>query len=336
MTDDLFGKTDAVAGALFRPPGRRKFVDLFCGIGGFHLAAANLGMECVFASDLDDDARDVYADNFHLRPAGDITEIAERDIPNHDFLFAGFPCQPFSIIGDRKGFNDERNGRLFFEILRIADHHRPPALILENVKQLATANKGGTIALIQEQLKILEYKVDWRILNALDFGLPQKRERVLIIATQKDLGDIEWPTGGLPMRPLSDILEPNPPQECYASERIRKARQAAHQTTTKPAIWFENKSGNISSHPYSCALRAGASYNYLLVDGKRRLTTREQARLQGYPDSFRLHAADARARTQMGNSVPVPMVQEVIAALLKAYDRAGMASRSKTTDSNVA
>lgn len=295
-----------------------RFADLFCGVGGFHLAAAGLGLECVFASDIDADARAVYGANFGMTPAGDITRIDAADIPAHDLLCAGFPCQPFSIIGRRRGFDDER-GQMFFEILRVLEHRRPRAVLLENVKQLATAGGGAVINAIAARLEDLGYAARWRTLDARDYGLPQKRERVIIVAALGGLDGFEWPAP-IPMRSLESVLEDEPAARHFASERIRAARRAAHTAKSSPAIWHENKGGNVSSHQWSCALRAGASYNYLLVDGERRLTPRELFRLQGFPDGFRLSASDAQARKQAGNAVPIPMVAAALKALIAAVD----------------
>ena len=317
----MFNEFDNITNSMLRLPSCRTYIDLFCGIGGFHIAANNLGLECVFASDIDDEARNVYENNFGIRPAGDITTIATDQIPPHDILFGGFPCQPFSIIGNRQGFEDQRNGGLFFEIARIAQHHQPSIIVLENVKRLATAQKGQTMAKIIKTLEELGYSVDSKVLNALNFGLPQKRERVLIVASKRPLKNFEWPDNIISMKPLAKILEKNPDKRHFVSARIKEARLALHSTKTKPAIWHENKAGNISSHPYSCALRAGASHNYLLVNGERRLTPRELARLQGFPDSFEIHNTDIQARKQAGNAVPVPMVQAVIKSMLEAYER---------------
>ncbi|MBC6428574.1 MAG: DNA (cytosine-5-)-methyltransferase [Cellvibrionales bacterium] len=292
------------------------FIDLFAGIGGFHLAAQANGMECVFASEIDAPARAVYASNFGTAPHGDITQIPTAAIPDHDLLCAGFPCQPFSIIGKRGGFADTR-GTLFFEIARILEAKRPTAFVLENVKQLVTADRGRVLARILETLEELGYQVDHRVLNALDFGLPQKRERVLIVGRLDTLAGFRWPQRQADGQTLADILEPTPDPRHFASPHIRQARQTAHRAAVQPAIWHENKGGNISSHPFSCALRAGASYNYLLVDGIRRLTPREMFRLQGFPDSFRLPAKDSQARKQAGNAVPVPMVTAVIRELAR-------------------
>lgn len=300
----------------------KTFIDLFSGIGGFHLAGKNLGLECVFASEIDEQARQAYAHNYGLYPEGDIHKIVASSVPDHDLLCAGFPCQPFSIIGSRKGFNDPR-GTLFFEIIRIAREKQPKALMLENVRQLASINKGETLRSIELALEELGYQVEYRILNALNFGVPQKRERIIIIASRVGFDAFPWPDSDIPMRPLSDILEKSPDPKHFVSGRIKRSRHEAHQSKHKPAIWHENKSGNISSYPYSCALRAGASYNYLLVDGERRLTPREMLRLQGFPDSFEIICSDAQTRKQAGNAVPVPMVQAVMERLMESRQYGG-------------
>jgi DNA (cytosine-5)-methyltransferase 1 len=293
-----------------------RFIDLFCGIGGFRYAieggAHKIGVEaeCVLSSDIDPDCQKAYEANFGERPAGDIRKIAADSIPDHDILLAGFPCQPFSIIGHRKGFEDTR-GTLFFEIARILEAKKPQALVLENVKLLAGHNGGKTLSRIMEALRDLGYSADRRVLNALDFGLPQKRERIFIVGF-KSPRDFEWPKGGIPMTPLRDILERRVPAKFYASDYIRKRRLALHPPTKEPTIWHENKAGHISAYPYSCALRAGASYNYLLVNGERRLTPLEMLRLQGFPDSFKIVRNDGQTRRQAGNSLPVPVAESVL------------------------
>ncbi len=296
---------------------RKTFVDLFCGIGGFHQAASALGLQCVFACDIDAAARHAYEHNYGMSPCGDLSALSASVVPAHHFLFAGFPCQPFSIIGSRRGADDPRGG-LYREILRVATAHRPPVMVLENVRQLATMHNGEVLADIQRGIQNLGYRVQWKILNAMHFGLPQKRERIIIIATLRDIGAFDWPASPVPMRPLSGLLERRPDPRHFASARIRRKRRAAHQASAKPAIWHENKGGNVSSHPFSCALRAGASYNYLLVDGERRLSPREMLRLQGFPDSFDIVCSDTQTRKQSGNAVPVPMVQAVVDRLLAA------------------
>ncbi len=298
-----------------------KFIDLFCGIGGFRTAMDqacienNLIPDCVFSSDIDTYCQDSYEANFGHRPLGDITLINEKDIPDHDILFAGFPCQPFSIIGQMQGFNDIR-GTLFFDIARIIRYKRPKAFILENVKQLVGHNGGKTLKTIIFTLeKELGYYVQFAVLNALDYGLPQKRERVIIVGHREPVF-FSYPSPNRPFKPLSEILEKNVDKKHFASEYIVKKRKESHQPAFYPSIWHENKAGNVCSYPYSCALRAGASYNYLLVDGERRLTPREMLRLQGFPESFKIVVTDGQARKQAGNAVPVNIVKAVILKLL--------------------
>ena len=285
--------------------------DFFSGIGGFHEAARNLSLEVVFACDIDEQVRRAYSANYGLEPSGDITLITPGDVPDHELLFAGFPCQPFSIIGQRRGFSDPR-GVLFFELLRFIKSKQPQGIVLENVKQLSTFDKGNVLQSIEEELKGLGYTVESRVLNALDFGLPQKRERTIIVGTRRPFLRFPWPTETVEMTPLANILESDPDPKHYVSNQIRQKRMAPHTAEATPAIWHENKGGNVSSHEWSCALRAGASYNYLLVDGKRRLTPREQLRLQGFPDSWEIVCSDSETRKQTGNAVPVPLVQSVI------------------------
>lgn len=297
-----------------------KFIDLFCGIGGFRVAMDeacnenNLKPNCVLSSDIDSFCQDSYEANFGHRPVGDITKVDEKDVPDHDILFAGFPCQPFSIIGQMQGFNDIR-GTLFFDIARIIKYKRPKAFVLENVKQLVGHNEGKTLKTIMKTLQDLGYHVQYAVLNALDFGLPQKRERVIIVGHQEPIL-FSYPSPVKPFKPLSEILEKRVDKKHYASDYILEKRKQKHKSAYKLSIWHENKAGNICSYPYSCALRAGASYNYLLVNGERRLTPREMFRLQGFPDTYNIIANDSQARRQAGNAVPVNIVKAVVLKLL--------------------
>lgn len=299
-------------------PSNIKFIDLFCGIGGFRYAAGQaferLGIQgqCLFSSDIDRFAAKSYEANFGERPVGDITKVDEKDIPDFDLLFAGFPCQAFSICGLQKGFADTTKGTLFFDIARIIKAKQPNAFVLENVKNLVSHDGGKTFQTIIHVLREeLGYHVDHKILNALDFGLPQKRERIIIVGAKKPF-EMDWKFDIENGKTLKDILEDKVDRKHYASEEIIKKRKEMHTAETAPAIWHENKSGNISSYPYSCALRAGASYNYLLVDGERRLTPREMLRLQGFPDEFQIVVSDSQTRKQAGNAIPVSMVAKVI------------------------
>ena len=280
-----------------------------------------MGGICVFASEVDAEASRAYYANYGIMPHGDITSVQTDDIPDHDVLFAGFPCQPFSIIGNRKGFDDIR-GTLFFEIARILEAKKPSMFVLENVKQLSRHDNGKTLQIILDTLRDLGYTVYCDVLNAMDFGLPQKRERTIIVGFH-DMVKFSFPaekTGW----DLSELLEPDKDvdKKYFASERIIRKRKEKHTSTHNPAIWHENKSGNICSYPYSCALRAGASYNYLLVNGIRRLTPREMLRLQGFPDTFKIVCNDSQTRKQAGNAVPINMISSVLKEALLAKSKA--------------
>lgn len=299
-----------------------RFIDLFCGIGGFRVALQNVAQKrrisanCVFSSDINEQCRKAYQANFGEIPVGNITEIHEKDVPDHDILLAGFPCQPFSIIGQMKGFEDTR-GTLFFDIARILNEKRPSAFVLENVKTLVGHNRGETLQRILQTLAQIGYTTDYRVLNALDFGLPQKRERIWIVGFlgQKS---ICWPAGNISMKPLEAILEDMVDDKHTASSYIQKRRKSVSKRQEAATIWHENKSGHISVYPYSCALRAGASYNYLLVNGERRLTSREMLRLQGFPDTYKITCSDWQTRRQAGNSLPVNVASAVLESVFDA------------------
>ncbi len=314
---------------------RFTFIDLFAGIGGIRLPFTQLGGRCVFSSEWDRAACDSYEANFGERPVGDITEIDAGSVPSHDLLLAGFPCQAFSIMGKMRGFHDTR-GTMFFEVARILDRCKPQAILLENVKQLTTHDRGRTFSVISGALKDLGYHVKWKILNALDFGLPQKRERILIVGF-RDPDKTARFSFDFPRRAfdLARGLEPDEALErtLFVSERIRAKRLEGvkGKRIFHPSVWHENKSGNVSVLPYACALRTGASYNYLLIDGLRRPSARELLRFQGFPDEYRIVVPLREIRRQTGNSVAIPMIRAVaerIAPELSASDSSG-ATRSE-------
>lgn len=302
------------------------FIDLFAGIGGIRIPFDEQGYQCVFTSEWDKKACETYLANFGVMPFGDITKIPAEQIPAHDILLAGFPCQAFSIMGKMQGFADTR-GTMFFEIERILKHHHTPCVLLENVKQLVGHDKGRTFKVILARLSELGYHVKWKVLNALDFGLPQKRERVIVVGFQNkeycDAFDFDFLKQSYH---LEKILEKDEEvdKSLFASQHIVEKRQM--QTKGKkvfyPSIWHENKAGNVSVLDHSCALRTGASYNYLLVNGVRRPSSRELLRLQGFPEKFRIVVSHQEIRRQTGNSVAVPMIRmvaEKISNILKAY-----------------
>lgn len=297
------------------PHPSHSFIDLFAGIGGIRIPFDELGYQCVFSSEWDAKACQTYFANFGVLPYGDITKIPADFIPKHDILLAGFPCQAFSIMGKMQGFADTR-GTMFFEIERILEHHHTPYILLENVKQLVGHDGGRTFKVILERLDKLGYFVKWQVLNALDFGLPQKRERVIIVGFQHR-EDYEAFSFDIPHTPynLADILEPDEDVDptLFASEHIiaKRREKTDGKKIFYPSIWHENKAGNISVLDYSCALRTGASYNYLLVNGVRRPSSRELLRLQGFPEKYKIAVSHQDIRRQTGNSVAVPMIRMV-------------------------
>ena len=289
-------------------------VDLFCGIGGFHIAAIQNGIAVKFASEIDQAAALCYERNLGLKPHGDIARC-KGEVPRHDILMAGFPCQPFSIMGKGNGLDDSRGG-LVFEVAKIAEELEPTAVVLENVKRFATHNHGKTMGSVIQSFESLGYDVTHQILDALNFGLPQKRERVFIVALKKGAKPMAWPVGRKRRPSLSKVLEKGRvPKHYYASSQIQENRRLAHQSKHKRAIWHENRSGQVNSHLYCCSLRAGSSHNYLLVNGKRRLTEREMLNLQGFPEWYSPTGGYGEAKRQAGNAVAVPVAAAVLEAV---------------------
>ncbi len=267
----------------------------------------------------------MYVANFGEKPFGDITKLNAAEIPDHDILTGGFPCQAFSIIGNKLGFADTR-GTLFFEIERILKAKQPKVFLLENVKQLTTHDKGRTFQVILERLENLSYFVHHKVLNGLDFGVPQKRERIILVGFKKN-HPFEFPKNGMEVKMLSDILEPEDRinkrhflSDYFRKKLERKLREQNKKITSLPVVLHENKAGNIGIHPFSCALRTNGSYNYVTVNGKRRLTPREMLRLQGFPDTFEIVVPDTQVRRQAGNSVVIPKIETVAHAIIKAMN----------------
>jgi DNA (cytosine-5)-methyltransferase 1 len=295
------------------------FIDLFAGIGGIRIGFEMNGGACVFSSENNESAQKTYEANFGERPYGDITTIASSEIPDHDILLAGFPCQPFSIMGQKKGFEDTR-GTLFYEIERILEHKKPQAFLLENVKQFRSHDKGRTFKTVIKHLEDLGYYTYHSVLNSLDFGVPQKRERTFIVGFLDNI-KFSFPDPYPVKAKLEHILEPDHSvdKKLFASvDIVKKRKEKLKKTPPNPSIWHENKAGNISPLPYSCALRAGASYNYLLVNGERRLSPRELLKLQGFPDHFKIVVSYSEIRKQTGNSVSVPVIDAIAKKMIEA------------------
>lgn len=297
------------------------FIDLFAGIGGIRLGFESVGGKCVFSSEFDEAACRTYEANFGEYPSGDITKILASDIPDFDILLGGFPCQAFSIIGKKEGFENETCGTLFFEIERILKEKRPKAFMLENVRNLITHDKGNTFKVIKAHLEALGYNVHAKVLNALDYGVPQKRERIIIVG----FSDNVFFTFPDPIPPekrlkLTDILESNVDSKYYVRDNIRQSRlmRLKDPNYPKPYISHENIAGSITPHHYSSCLRAGASANYILVNDERRPTEREMLRLQGFPEDYKIVVSYSQIKHQCGNSVAVPMIKAVATEMIKA------------------
>lgn len=308
------------------PKGDRNFsfIDLFAGIGGMRLGFEYAGGHCVFSSECDETACDTYEKNFGERPAGDITKISSATIPDFDILLGGFPCQSFSIIGKKEGFQNETCGTLFFEIERILQHKRPTAFLLENVKNLRSHDKGKTFRIINAHLESMGYKVYSKILNSLDYGVPQNRERIFIVGFLEDVHfEFPLPVDNDKRLTLADILEENVDRKYYVRDAIKNSRlqRLKDKNYPRPYISHENISGSITPHPYSSALRAGASANYILINDERRPTEREMIRIQGFPESYEIDLPYGKVKHQCGNAVSVPVVQAIAESMILALSR---------------
>lgn len=296
------------------------FIDLFAGIGGIRLGFEAAGGHCVFSSEFDENACKTYEANFGEHPYGDITKIDANDIPDFDILLGGFPCQAFSIIGKQEGFENETCGTLFFEIERILKVKQPKAFMLENVRNLTAHDNGNTFKVIRNHLEALGYNVYAKVLNALDYGVPQKRERIIIVGFKDNvLFSFPAPVPYEQRKTLADILETDVDKKYYVNENIRESRllRLKDPNYPKPYISHENLAGSITPHPYSSCLRAGASANYILINDERRPTERELLRIQGFPDEFKIVVSYGHIKHQTGNSVAVPVIKAVAKQMIK-------------------
>ncbi len=299
------------------------FIDLFAGIGGFRIAMQELGGKCVYSSEFDANAQKTYLANYGEMPFGDITKESTKSyIPQKfDILCAGFPCQAFSIMGKKEGFENETCGTLFFDIEKILKDRKPKAFILENVRNLTAHDNGNTFKVIRSHLEALGYNVYAKVLNALDYGVPQKRERIIIVGFLDDVNfSFPEPIPASQRMTLSSILETSVDKKYYVRDIIKVARllRLKDHNYPKPYISHENKAGSITPHPYSSCLRAGASANYILVNDERRPTEREMLRLQGFPDEFKIVVSYGHIRHQTGNAVAVPVIEAVGKQMIKA------------------
>ena len=299
-----------------------KFIDLFAGIGGMRIPfERDQAGECVFTSELDKFARQTYEANFGEVPEGDITEIKAGDIPPHDLLLAGFPCQAFSHAGLKKGFQDIR-GTLFFDIARILDHHRPRAFLLENVKGLKGHDGGKTLSVIIRTLNGLGYNLEIEILNAKDFGLPQNRERIFIVGFKDHGIKFNFPAGKNVQTRLGKILQKRVKGKYTISDRIWAGHQERKERARKKGHGFGyclfNRDAEYTSTISARYYKDGSE---ILIEQKgknpRLLTEKEAARLQGFPDDFEIPVSRGQAYKQFGNAVPVNVIRAIAEEMVR-------------------
>ena len=319
----------------FPPPAKPKFkfIDLFAGIGGIRLAYQNLGGKCVFTSEWNNFAKKTYEANFGEVPFGDITKIDEASIPDHDILLAGFPCQPFSIagvskknaLGRKHGFLDETQGTLFFDIARILKLKQPKSFMLENVKNLVSHDKGNTFKVIKNTLSELGYSIHYQILDGKHF-VPQHRERIIIVGFRTDYfhdaEGFQFPQLPKPSKKIKDILESDVNAKYTLSDKLWNYLQnyAAKHKAQGNGFGFGMTDLNGISRTISARYYKDGSEILIPQESinPRRLTPRECARLQGFPDEYIIPVSDNQAYRQFGNSVTVPLIQAVGKQLVKS------------------
>ncbi len=304
-----------------------RFIDLFAGIGGFRIALESVGAKCVFSSEIDKRASETYEMNFGEFPSGDITKISESDIPNHDILCAGFPCQAFSIGGYRKGFEDTR-GTMFFEVAKILKKKKPSAFILENVRGILNHDNGKTIETIRGILNSLGYDFFESLLNTKDHGLPQNRDRWFCVGFKKNLKitNFEFPEKIPLKKTFSDLLEEN--VQGHEMTKIAAMHVKNHYAR------FSNKVDSITIaseiRPSRCNMKndgispcltakmgTGGNNVPVIVELERKFTVRECLRLMGFPEEYKIRELNHQSYKQIGNSVVVPIVASIASRVIK-------------------
>ena len=303
------------------------FIDLFAGLGGFRLALESYGARCVYSSEWDKAAQEVYASNFGEIPDGDITKVSEYTIPNHDILCAGFPCQAFSISGKQKGFEDSR-GTLFFDVARIVKCKRPKIVFMENVKNFASHDKGNTLMVVENTMEELGYDFYYSVLNSVNYGIPQKRERIYMVCFRKDLhiNRFDFPRPIPLSRHVEDLLINDEPEvaDLYVDRPdIYMKDITDDKYSDKPIrLGIVNKGGQgeriYSTKGIAITLSAygggvfAKTGGYLVNGRPRRLHPRECGRIMGYPDTYKISKNKNQAYKQFGNSVVIDVLQLIV------------------------
>ena len=306
-----------------------KFIDLFCGIGGFRIAFEKFRCKCVYSSDIDIYACKTYERNFNEYPYSDIKKVNPVEIPDFDVLCGGFPCQPFSIAGKRLGFNDTR-GTLFFDIVRIIKAKRPKAFLLENVKGIVNHDKGKTIKVIEEVLSKLGYTYEWKILNAKNYGVPQNRERWYCVGFKRGVVSkdfrFQWPSESRRKSSLKDIIG-NCHDESYlvsstCKKNIKQGLVRKHIVPHKTTLAYEIRASRCQfanegvSPCLTAKMGTGGNNVPVIVSQGRRLTERECLSIMGFPKAFKIDRGH-QAYKQIGNSVAVPVVAKIAGEMIK-------------------
>lgn len=301
------------------------FIDLFAGMGGFRLALESLGAKCVYSNEWDKAVKETYFENFGDMPDDDITKVDAKTIPEHDILCAGFPCQPFSISGKQKGFNDTR-GTLFFDVARIVKEKKPKVVFMENVKNFETHDYGNTLEVVKNTMEGLGYSFFYKVLSATDYDVPQKRERIYMIGFRKDLNieEFSFPVPIKLKHHVEDfLLEDKDVEDLYKKrDDIKLNGDADIAYGNKPIRLGQVSKGGQGERIYSVkgvaitfSAYGGGVYSktggYLINGRVRKLHPRECARLMGYPDSYKLHKNQNAAYKQLGNSVVVNVLQYI-------------------------
>lgn len=302
------------------------FIDLFAGLGGFRLALESLGAKCVYSNEWDSHAQTVYAKNFGETPEGDITKVDEKNIPNHDILCAGFPCQAFSISGKQRGFEDSR-GTLFFDVARIVKEKKPKVVFMENVKNFETHDKGRTLSVVKATMEELGYTFYHKVLNAVDYNMPQKRERIYMVCFRNDLeiADFQYPKKMKLVRHVEDFLldDESMVEHLYVDrpDISYNGNKDDRYNDKSIRLGIVNKGGqgeriySVKGIAITLSAYGGGVFaktgGYLINGKPRKLHPRECARIMGYPDAYKMAESPNQAYKQFGNSVVVDVLQYI-------------------------
>lgn len=312
------------------------FIDLFAGLGGFRLALESLGAKCVYSNEWDKPVQNVYEENFGDLPEGDITQVDEKTIPNHDILCAGFPCQAFSISGKQRGFADSR-GTLFFNVAKIVKEKKPKIVFMENVKNFASHDNSHTLEVVKGTMEELGYSFYQKVLNAVDYGVPQKRERIYMVCFRNDLDikDFSYPKPFELTRHVEDILleDESLVEDLYVSrsDTYMNGVEDTKYCNKSIRLGIVNKGGQgeriystkgtaITLSAYGGGIFAKTG-GYLINGKTRKLHPRECARLMGYPDSYKICGNASQAYKQFGNSVVIDVLQYIGCEIGEALER---------------